>query len=232
MRLVIADADETATDPLVAGLRRQGAQVTVCADGAEALLQVGRSRPDVVLVGGRLPVVDASALVGTLRRRADAAVVFGVGAEDAAVAAEVLALGASACVARPYRTSEVLAILQASRRTPAAAESPADLHVGPVRLDPLAYEVWVDGRPVQLALREFELLEFLMRNADRAVSHEAIRAAVWGAEQTGDTNTVVVHVRRLRTKLGDDPRSPRLIRTIRGVGYRLCSGASAPGPQA
>jgi DNA-binding response OmpR family regulator len=225
LRLLIAESDPGQLDGLVDGLSRKGAEVTVCGDGAEALLQIGLTRPDAVLVGPRLPLVSGTELLTVLRRRHPTYVIFGVGSDDAAEATQALSAGAQACVARPYRVSEVEPILLAARPSPPAADGGAadSLQVGPVRIDLLAYEVQVSGRTVRLALREFQLLHYLMLNPDRALSREQIRDVVWGG--AGDTNTVVVHIRRLRAKLGDDPKDPELIRTIRGVGYRF----SAPG---
>ncbi len=219
LSLLVADEDIETLAGVIDGLEARGVDVTACTDGAETLLRMGRDRPDVVLVSARLPVVPGALLVDVVRRCDSTPIIFGVGAADAAAAAHALAAGANVCVARPYRLHELLSILRAARPG-LINEEPARavLEVGPVRMDLLGYDVFVRGRQVRLALREFELLRFFLQHPDRAVTRDEISAAVWGG-QGSRTNTIIVHIRRLRAKLGDDLKNPRLIRTIRGIGY-------------
>ncbi|MDH2425430.1 response regulator transcription factor [Sphaerisporangium sp. TRM90804] len=218
--LLVADPEESMVRELARTLEREGVEVTGVADGAQALIQAGALRPDVVLVSATLPVIGAVEVIKAVRLNRTQPVLLGVGQADAEQAVLALAAGASACVARPYRVHELLPLVQAA----ASGESGTGrtIHVGDIELDTNAYQVRVDGRVVHLPLREFELLHYLMRNADRTVTREQILRHVWNASAgTTATNTIAVHVKRLRARLGDTDDS--VIITVRGVGYRLVS---------
>ncbi|GGL17296.1 sensory transduction protein regX3 [Sphaerisporangium melleum] len=218
--LLVADPDADLVGELAAALEREGILVAGVPDGAQALLQAGALRPDVVLVSATLPVIGPVDFVRAVRLARTVPVLLGVGEGHAEQAVQALAAGATACVARPYRVPELLPLVQAA--------FPGDggrgvLTVGGVELDVGAYQVRVGGLPVHLPLREFELLHYLMRNADRTVTREQIMRHVWHAADGMSTNTIAVHVKRLRARLGDD--DDRLIQTVRGVGYRLVTPA-------
>ncbi|MEV4894964.1 response regulator transcription factor [Nonomuraea sp. NPDC050547] len=212
--LLVADPDESIVQELATALEREGVTVAGVSDGAQALLQAGALRPDVVLVSATLPVISAVEFVRAVRLTRAVPVLLGVGEGHAEQAVQALAAGAAACVARPYRVLELLPFVQA-----ASPESRTLLRVGEVELDVRAYQVRVSGRAVHLPLREFELLHYLMRNADRTVTREQIMRHVWNATDATSTNTIAVHVKRLRARLGDE--DDQLIQTVRGVGYRL-----------
>ncbi|WP_240780013.1 response regulator transcription factor [Nonomuraea zeae] len=214
--LLIADPDSAVVDDVATALEREGVAVTGAPDGAQGLLQAGALQPDVVLVSATLPVIDAVEFVRAVRLARAVPVLLGVSEGHAEQAVRALAAGAAACVARPYRVPELLPFIQA-----ASPESRKVLAVGGVELDIQAYQVRVGGRAVHLPLREFELLQYLMRNADRTVTREQIMRHVWHAAGTTSTNTIAVHVKRLRARLGDE--DDQLIQTVRGVGYRLVS---------
>ena len=190
----------------------------MCADGAEALLAAGAEHPDAVLVTATLPTIGGAALTRAVSARTSIPVVVGIGGADGAAAAEALAAGATACVAHPYRMRELLPILRAIRPDGLAEPQPT-LEVGGLRLDPAALEVSLHGRLVRMPMRELRLLQLLMAHADRVVTREQIRDSVWGGAP--GSNTITVHVQRLRQRLGDDQVDPRMILTVRGVGYRL-----------
>ncbi|MEV4370561.1 response regulator transcription factor [Nonomuraea sp. NPDC049637] len=221
--LLIADPDDAVVDDLATALEREGVAVTGAPDGAQGLLQAGALQPDVVLVSATLPVIDAVDFVRAVRLARAVPVLLGVGEGNAEQAVRALAAGAAACVARPYRVPELLPFIQA-----ASPESRKVLAVGGVELDVHAYQVRVDGRAVHLPLREFELLQYLMRNADRTVTREQIMRHVWHAAATTSTNTIAVHVKRLRARLGDN--DDQLIQTVRGVGYRLVTPGTTGTP--
>ncbi|MEU6717667.1 response regulator transcription factor [Nonomuraea sp. NPDC046802] len=222
--LLIADPDQAVVEELATALEREGVSVTGAPDGAQGLLQAGALQPDVVLVSATLPVIDAVEFVRAVRLARAVPVLLGVGEGHAEQAVRALAAGAAACVARPYRVPELLPFIQA-----ASPESRKVLTVGGVELDVQAYQVRVGGRAVHLPLREFELLQYLMRNADRTVTREQIMRHVWHAAETTSTNTIAVHVKRLRARLGDE--DDQLIQTVRGVGYRLVTpGISGTSP--
>ena len=219
--LLVADPDADMVRELAGALEREGVFVAGVSDGAQALIQAGALRPDVVLVSATLPVIGAVEFVRAVRRARAVPVLLGVGDGHAEQAVQALAAGATACVARPYRVPELLPLVQAA--FPGDAGTRGVLTVGGVELDVGAYQVRVGGTLVHLPLREFELLHYLMRNADRTVTREQIMRHVWHAAETMSTNTIAVHVKRLRARLGDD--DDNLIQTVRGVGYRLVTPA-------
>jgi DNA-binding response OmpR family regulator/DNA-binding transcriptional ArsR family regulator len=229
--LLVADPDETLGHELVLALSGRGVEVTVCADGAQALLRTGALRPDVLLISASLPAVDAVTLVQAVRANLSVPVILGVGADDADTVVKALAAGANACVARPYRLPELLPFIRGARVEGAPPEGGDVLTAGPIELDPVSHVVRVRGRVVHLPLREFELLRYLMLNVDRVVSRQHIRRHVWKTDKA-ITNTISVHIRRLRERLGDDPEDPKIILTVRGVGYRIPDSKARPSPEA
>jgi len=214
--LLVADPDPEVASRVAEELEDHAIRAITCSDGAEALLIAGAEHPDAVLAATALPTIGGAAFVRTLASRTGIPVVLGVSDGDGPAAAEALAAGAAACVARPYRLAELLPMLLALRPMP--AEGPV-LHVGQLQLDPGSLTVQLRGQPVRVPMRELRLLQLLMANADKVVTREQIHDAVWGGVQ--NSNTVTVHVQRLRQRLGDDQHDPKLILTIRGVGYRL-----------
>ena len=217
---IVADGDADAGGRLAASLLEHRVHVTVCTDGADALLQLGLTDPDVLLVGASLPVVDGVAIVEAVRRRTRTPAIVGVGAADSRAAAAALAAGATACVRKPYRLREILPLLQAIR--PDLAVVPASLlRCGSLELDDAAHEVRLSGRPVVLPLREFELLRYLLCHQDRVISPRELLEQVWGSGHSGDPSTLTVHVNRLRRRFGAAGASAEVIQTVRGVGYRI-----------
>jgi DNA-binding response OmpR family regulator len=208
--LLIADADPDGSSRLADILAEHQVTAVVCTDGAEALIATGAEHPDAVLATASLPTIGGAALTRAISARTSIPVVVGIGDADGAAAAEALAAGATACVAHPYRLRELLPILRAIRPEGLEAAHPP-LEVGGLRLDAAALEVTLHGRLVRMPLRELRLLHLLMT--------EQIRGAIWG--EAPGSNTITVHVQRLRHRLGDDQDHPKLILTVRGVGYRL-----------
>ncbi|GIH29752.1 putative response regulator [Acrocarpospora phusangensis] len=215
--LLVADPDSDLVQSLTSELEAEGIDVTGVFDGAQALLQAGALRPDAVLISASLPIIGPVDFVRAVRLARAVPVLLGVGEGHAEQAMEALAAGATACVARPYRVPELLPLVQAAFRRQGIQRTV--LTIGEVALDVTAYQVKVDGRIVHLPLREFELLHYLMRNADRTVTREQIMRHVWHSVDAMSTNTIAVHVKRLRARLGDE--DDQLIQTVRGVGYRL-----------
>jgi DNA-binding response OmpR family regulator len=216
--LLIADADVQQSGLLADTLADHQVTAIVCADGAEALLTAGAEHPDAVLATATLPTIGGAALTRAVSARTSIPVVVGIGGADGAAAAEALAAGATACVAHPYRIRELLPILRAIWPEGLAEPQPT-LEVGGLRLDPAALQVSLHGRQIRMPMRELRLLQLLMAHADRVVTREQIRDSVWGGAP--GSNTITVHVQRLRQRLGDDQVDPRVILTVRGVGYRL-----------
>jgi DNA-binding response OmpR family regulator len=218
--LLVADPDADLIRQLAAALEPEGIDVTGVMDGAQALLQAGALQPDAVLISSSLPVVGPVDFVRAVRLARTVPVLLGIDfGSDTEQALHALAAGATACVARPYRVHELLPLVQAAFRR--QGDHRIVLTIGDVELDVTAYQVKVAGSIVHLPLREFELLHYLMRNADRTVTREQIMRHVWHSADAMSTNTIAVHVKRLRARLGDD--DDKMIQTVRGVGYRLVS---------
>ncbi|UPT43246.1 MULTISPECIES: response regulator transcription factor [Streptomyces] len=227
--LLLAEPDEKLAAKALSRFQRAGVHVVVCHDGAEALLQVGSQHPDAVLLAAPLPVIDAAAVTGLIARLHPVPVMVGAGPDGAEEATAALAAGAVAFVARPYRVEEILPWLSAGLSQNADPDGP--LVVGDIELDPISFHVYVRGRPLDLPVREFLLLRYLMEHASRVISRRELTQALWGSDAL-DSNTLTVHVRRVRNKLRDTAGSCCTIDAIRGMGYRLecTTTATVPGP--
>lgn len=205
---------------LSAELADEAVDVIACEDSARGLLLAGRHRPDAVLVAATAPDVDSATLIRVLCGSAGIPVLLGVADGDGELAARALVTGATACVARPYRSREVLRMLHGLRpETLPVVEPPT--RAGGLYLDPSTHEIRLYGRCTVLPPREFRLLQLLVTHANRVVTREQIHAAVWGSSARDTTNTITVHIQRLRARLDDDPYRPAIIHTVRRVGYRL-----------
>ena len=216
--------EESFVEALTIGLRREGFHVQVAQDGAEALDIFDAVHPDLVLLDVMLPKVSGIDVCRELRKKSQVPIIMvtAKGAEiDTVVGLEV---GADDYVTKPYRLRELVARMRAVlRRAPRGREAEGGdgvLEVGDVRLDPQRHEVVIRGEEVQLPLKEFELLELLLDNAGRVLTRDTLIDRVWGADYVGDTKTLDVHVKRLRSKVEDDPSAPSRIVTIRGLGYK------------
>ncbi len=223
--LVVEDEDSF-VDALTVGLKREGFRVQVARDGAEALELFDAVQPDLVLLDVMLPRVSGIDVCREIRSKSRVPIIMvtAKGSEiDTVVGLEV---GADDYVTKPYRLRELVARIRAVlRRTPTDAHAPLlsgdALAVGDVELDPERHEVLIRGEQVQLPLKEFELLGLLLENAGRVLTRETLIDRVWGTDYVGDTKTLDVHVKRLRTKVETDPSNPSRIVTIRGLGYKF-----------
>jgi len=231
MVLVVED-EESFVDALRVGLQREGFDVDVARDGVEALERFRAVQPDLVLLDVMLPRMSGIDVCRRLRAESSVPIIM-VTAKSSEIDTVVgLEVGADDYVSKPYRLRELVARMRAAlRRIPEAAGSPGvvdvdDLEpfrVGDVELDPDRHEVWVRGDRVDLPLKEFELLEALLENAGRVMTRDALISRVWGADYVGDTKTLDVHVKRLRSKVEEEPSQPTRIVTIRGLGYKFAS---------
>ncbi len=224
-RVLVVEDEESISEALSFLLRKEGFEVGVAGSGPAALTEFDRSGADVVLLDLMLPGLSGLEVCRQLRQRADVAVVM-LTAKDSEVDKVVgLEIGADDYVTKPFSTRELVARIRAVLRRrgqgPESAESGDVLESGPVRLDADRHVVTVRGEQVPLPLKEFELLEVLLRNAGRVLTREQLMSRVWGSDYFGDTKTLDVHVKRLRAKLEPDPSAPRHLVTIRGVGYRF-----------
>jgi two-component system, OmpR family, response regulator RegX3 len=224
--VLVVEDESSYVEALMVGLGREGFRVVVATDGAEALARFDSVQPDVVLLDVMLPKVSGLDVCRQLRKRSQVPIIMvtAKGAEiDTVVGLEV---GADDYVTKPYRMRELVARMHAVMRrrgvvAPTAAEvSVGALTVGEVSLDSEEHRVIVDDTEVLLPLKEFELLHLLLANAGRVMSRDLLIDRVWGADYVGDTKTLDVHVKRLRSKVEPDPANPTRITTIRGLGYK------------
>jgi DNA-binding response OmpR family regulator len=217
-RLLVIDPD-AATSPALAEFTGR-LDVHTCTTAAEGLLVAGVTRPDVVLLRADLPDVPAPTVVDLLDRCCRVPVIVAVDGGRAELAGAALEAGAVACVARPYRAGQLMALIDAVRPAP-APDPDVVLACGVLELSPAAGTVRLRGALIPLPPQEFRLLRYLMANEGRVVSQGRLWEAVWGGTTPSASNTVSVHVRRLRRRLGDDPRHPRIITTVGRSGYLL-----------
>jgi two-component system response regulator RegX3 len=222
--VLVVEDEESFVDALTVGLKREGFLVHSARDGAEALTLFDATRPDIVLLDIMLPKVSGIDVCRELRTRSRVPIIMvtAKGAEiDTVVGLEV---GADDYVTKPYRLRELVARMRAALRRAPSETPPVTseevLEQGPVRLDRERHEVWVRGAAVTLPLKEFELLELLLANAGRVLTRDMLIDRVWGPNYVGDTKTLDVHIKRLRSKVEDDPSHPDRIVTIRGLGYK------------
>jgi two-component system response regulator RegX3 len=223
-RVLVVEDEESFSDALSYMLRREGFEAVVAGTGPDALAEFDRAGADIVLLDLMLPGLSGTEVCRSLRSRSAVPIIM-LTAKDSEVDKVVgLELGADDYVTKPYSARELVARIRAVlRRRGEAAEAPADgvLEAGPVRMDVERHVVAVDGEAVALPLKEFDLLEFLLRNAGRVLTRGQLIDRVWGSDYVGDTKTLDVHVKRLRAKLEPDPANPRYLLTVRGLGYKL-----------
>jgi two-component system, OmpR family, response regulator RegX3 len=224
-RVLVVEDEESFSDALSYMLRREGFDAVVAASGPEALAEYDRSGADIVLLDLMLPGLPGTEVCRALRTRSNVPIIM-LTAKDSEIDKVVgLELGADDYVTKPYSARELVARIRAVlRRRGDAPEAPsADgvLEAGRVRMDVERHVVAVDGEPVPLPLKEFDLLEYLLRNAGRVLTRGQLIDRVWGADYVGDTKTLDVHVKRLRAKLEPDPANPTCLLTVRGLGYKL-----------
>ncbi len=223
--VLVVEDEESFVDALLVGLKREGFLVKVARDGAEALELFEVVQPDLVLLDVMLPKISGIDVCREIRRTSRVPIIM-VTAKASEIDTVVgLEVGADDYVAKPYRLRELVARMRAVlRRVPRSAEDTQSdgeaLEVGDVRLDPGRHEVFVRGEPISLPLKEFELLELLLSNAGRVLTRETLIDRVWGPHYVGDTKTLDVHVKRLRSKVEETPANPARIVTIRGLGYK------------
>jgi len=222
-RVLIVEDEESMADPLAFLLRKEGFTTAVAATGPEALAEFDRAGADIVLLDLMLPGMSGNDVCRQLRARAAVPVIM-VTARDSEIDKVVgLELGADDYITKPYSTRELIARIRAVlRRGSDTDEGPESaLAAGPVRMDVERHVVSVHGNEISLPLKEFDLLEYLMRNTGRVLTRGQLIDRVWGSDYVGDTKTLDVHVKRLRSKIEPDPAEPRYLITVRGLGYKL-----------
>jgi two-component system, OmpR family, response regulator RegX3 len=224
-RVLIVEDEESFADPLAFLLRKEGFTAAVASTGQQALEEFDRNGADIVLLDLMLPGMSGTDVCKALRQRSTVPVIM-VTARDSEIDKVVgLEIGADDYVTKPYSARELIARVRAVLRRggePGDGELlPQVLAAGPVRMDVERHVVTVDGTDVPLPLKEFDLLEYLLRNVGRVLTRGQLIDRVWGADYVGDTKTLDVHVKRLRAKIEPDPASPRHLVTVRGLGYKF-----------
>ena len=222
-RILIVEDELSLSEPLSFLLRREGYETEIAADGREALAAFDRAGADLVLLDLMLPGLSGTEVCREIRSRSSVPIIM-LTAKDSEVDIVVgLELGADDYVTKPYSSRELLARIRAvlRRRVDVEADADAVLETGPVRMDVERHSVSVAGSEVPMPLKEFELLELLMRNAGRVLTRGQLIDRVWGADYFGDTKTLDVHIKRIRSRIEESPSEPRMLVTVRGLGYRF-----------
>jgi len=222
-RVLVVEDEETYREVLDFYLRREGFDVFLAPDGTEGMKMFDSVKPDLVLLDLMLPGASGTEVCKYIRTKSNTPIIM-LTAKDTEIDKVVgLELGADDYVTKPYSKSELIARMRAVLRRGAAVEDAEDatIQVGPIRMDVEHHSVTVNGERVALPLKEFELLELLIRNAGRVLTRGQLMDRIWGANYVGDGKTLDVHVKRLRSKIEADPANPVLLTTVRGLGYRF-----------
>ena len=222
-RLLVVEDEDSISEPLAYMLRKEGFDVVVAENGPDGLEAFDRDGADLVLLDLMLPGLPGTEVCRQLRSRSAVPVIM-LTARDSEVDKVVgLELGADDYVTKPFSHRELVARIRAVLRRQGAAteDDEGALEAGPVRMDVERHLVTVAGRPVGLPLKEFDLLELLLRNVGRVLTRAQLIDRVWGSDYVGDTKTLDVHVKRLRAKIEPDPAAPAHLLTVRGLGYKL-----------
>ena len=221
-RVLVVEDEESYSDALGYLLRKEGYDVAIAATGPEALAEFERHGADIVLLDLMLPGIPGTEVCRQLRATSTVPVIM-VSAKDDEVDKVVgLELGADDYITKPYSPRELLARIRAVlRRGQEPDLAPMVLEVGGIRMDVERHLVTVNGTEQRLPLKEFELLEFFLRNPGRVLTRGQLIDRIWGGDYVGDTKTLDVHVKRLRAKIEDEPGEPTQLITVRGLGYKL-----------
>lgn len=224
--ILVVEDEPSFAEALAIGLQKEGFRISLAGDGAEALQLWRREEPDLVLLDIMLPKMSGIDVCREIRATSKVPIIM-VTAKTSEIDAVVgLEVGADDYVTKPYRLRELVARIRAVlRRVDESVELPPRVpgervQIGDVSVDPLSHEVRVRGELVHLPLKEFEVLMLLVDNAGRVLPREVIIDRAWGSDYHGDTKTLDVHIKRLRSKIEDDPANPKRIVTIRGLGYK------------
>jgi two-component system response regulator RegX3 len=222
-RILIVEDEPSLSEPLAYLLEREGYGPTIAADGLAAIAEFDRNGTDLVLLDLMLPGLPGTEVCRELRTRSSVPIIM-LTAKDSEIDIVVgLELGADDYVTKPYSTRELLARIRAilRRRTEDDGDREAVLEAGSVRMDIERHTVSVSGRETPMPLKEFELLEVLLRNAGRVLTRGQLIDRVWGSDYYGDTKTLDVHIKRIRSRIEESPSDPTMLVTVRGLGYRF-----------
>ena len=223
-RILVVEDEETLSEAIAFLLSKEGFEVSVAATGPEAIAEFDKNGADLILLDLMIPGLSGTEVCRQIRTKSAVPIIM-LTAKDSEIDKVVgLEIGADDYVTKPYSSRELIARIRAVLRRGELSDisdSSGPLEVGPVRLDVDRHIITVNGTPVALPLKEFELLEFLMRNSGRVLTRMQLIDRVWGSDYVGDTKTLDVHIKRLRAKIEIDPANPELIQTVRGMGYKM-----------
>jgi two-component system response regulator RegX3 len=229
VQVLLVEDEDSFIEALTVGLAREGFEVSVARDGAEALEMFEESEPDLILLDLMLPKMSGLDVCRTIRNTSDVPIIMVTAKGEEIDTVVALEVGADDYVTKPYRMRELVARMRAVlRRTPSEENvkigvdhENAPTELGSIRLEPSTRRTYVRGDEVHLRRKEFELLQILMENSGRVLTRDVLIDRVWGSDYVGDTKTLDVHIKRLRSQVEEAPKTPILITTIRGVGYRF-----------
>jgi two-component system response regulator RegX3 len=222
-KILVVEDEQSLREPLVYQLVKEGYEVIEAADGDEAIREFKAHEPDLILLDLMLPKRNGNDVCQTIRQTSNVRIIM-LTAKDSPIDKVVgLEIGADDYVTKPYETPELFARIKAvlRRGVEPQVEIGNVIEAGSVRMDIERHEVEVNGQRVQMPLKEFELLELLLENVNRVLTRGQIIDRVWGANYFGDTKTLDVHVKRIRSKIEDDPSRPIHLVTVRGLGYKF-----------
>jgi two-component system response regulator RegX3 len=222
-KVLVVEDEQSLREPLVFMLEKEGYEVIEAENGQVAIEKFESLGADIILLDLMMPKLDGNQVCKQIRLSSNVPIIM-LTAKDAEVDKVVgLEIGADDYVTKPYSTRELLARMKAvlRRKIEPSVEADSVLVAGELRLDSDRHQVTLSGKPIALPLKEFELLELLMENVNRVLTRGQIIDRVWGANYFGDTKTLDVHIKRLRSKIEEDPARPRYIQTVRGLGYKF-----------
>ena len=224
-RILVVEDEKSFSEPLAFLLGKEGYEVEVAADGNEAIAKFDKGGADLVLLDLMLPGISGTEVCKQIRATSNVPIIMLTAKDDEVDKVVGLEIGADDYVTKPYSSRELLARIKAvlRRKGDFSLDEGASsiVQVAQIKLDTERHIVTFNNEVVMLPLKEFELLEFLVRNAGRVLTRIQIIDRIWGSDYVGDTKTLDVHIKRLRSKFESDPANPELIQTVRGLGYKM-----------
>lgn len=224
IQVLLVEDEESFVDALTIGLDREGFDVAIARDGQQAMTLFSNSSFDIVLLDLMLPRLSGLDVCRQIRASSEVPIIIVSAKGEEVDMVLMLEIGADDYVTKPYRLRELVARIRAVLRRREVHEhvvvSDDEIHLGPIRMDIDARRCFVNGEEIKLRKKEFALLRLLLENPGRVLTREVLIDRIWGSDYVGDTKTLDVHIKRLRTLIEDDPKAPEHITTVRGVGYR------------
>ncbi len=224
IQILLVEDEESFVDALTIGLDREGFDVAIARDGQQAMTLFANSSFDIVLLDLMLPKMSGLDVCRQIRATSEVPIIIVSAKGEEVDMVLMLEIGADDYVTKPYRLRELVARIRAVLRRRETHEhvvvSDDEIQLGPIRMDIDARRCYVNGEEIKLRKKEFALLRLLLENPGRVLTREVLIDRIWGSDYVGDTKTLDVHIKRLRTLIEDDPKNPEHITTVRGVGYR------------